>query len=145
MCARFTQTTWSYDWRAFYDIPMDGYCEWRTEDGAKQPYLVAGAEPLAVAGLWETWTDPAPGELLETCTVITTESAPDLRALRDRTPVMLADGTRRQAWLDPATLTEVLGQLILPLSGLHYRAVSKRVNKVGNDGPDLLDPIAAGT
>lgn len=48
------------------------------------------------------------------------------------------------AWLDPATtdpakVSRILAGVQPPLLAL--RAVSRDVNKVGNDSPDLIDPI----
>ncbi len=38
-------------------IPADGFYEWKTERGRKQPYRIAleGGAPFAFAGLWERW------------------------------------------------------------------------------------------
>jgi putative SOS response-associated peptidase YedK len=36
-------------------IPASGYCEWRAEGGAKQPYYFSAAEGgvLSISGLWD--------------------------------------------------------------------------------------------
>src|SRR5574340_888715 len=39
-------------------VPMDGFYEWKTLPDGKQPYIVKGDEPLAAAGLWDSWKDP---------------------------------------------------------------------------------------
>src|SRR5262245_56364130 len=48
-------------------FPADGFYEWRSEGGARRPYYVRAkdGQPLAFAGLWETWTGPN-GEEMET-------------------------------------------------------------------------------
>ncbi|MGH8882499.1 MAG: SOS response-associated peptidase, partial [Stackebrandtia sp.] len=54
-------------------VPADGWYEWRKlPDGKKQPYYVTpeDGEPLAFAGLWETWSRG--DDRLMTCTVLTT-------------------------------------------------------------------------
>jgi putative SOS response-associated peptidase YedK len=40
-------------------IPADGFYEWQSRDGAKQPHLIAATDggTLAFAGLWEHWQD----------------------------------------------------------------------------------------
>src|SRR5258706_10599937 len=54
-------------------VPADGYYEWRTVAGGKQPYYVhaLSGQPFALAGLWEHWVDPASGELLDSCVIVT--------------------------------------------------------------------------
>ena len=65
-------------------VPADGFYEWQQpaapESGGKAPKKVphyfrhSEAEALAIAGLWETWTDRATGEVVESCTLLTTEA-----------------------------------------------------------------------
>ena len=40
-------------------IPVSGYYEWRTINGAKQPYYfsASGAGVFSIAGLWDEWND----------------------------------------------------------------------------------------
>ena len=40
-------------------IPASGYYEWRTVNGAKQPYYFSASDTgvLSIAGLWEEWWD----------------------------------------------------------------------------------------
>jgi putative SOS response-associated peptidase YedK len=54
-------------------IPADGFYEWKTQGKVKQPYYISlkSGEPLAMAGLWESWKAPD-GSILRTCCVITT-------------------------------------------------------------------------
>ena len=61
-------------------VPADGFYEWKTEDGVKQPYriVVDDGDPFAMAGIWEVWTadkdgrDFAEGDELEAFTIVTT-------------------------------------------------------------------------
>jgi putative SOS response-associated peptidase YedK len=86
-------------------LPADGYYEWRrSHDGTRHPYRIARPDrgPLAFAGLWEVWRDPAAGPdapLLRTCTIITTAAAPSLAWLHDRMPVVLPTDAWDD-WLD---------------------------------------------
>ena len=46
-------------------VPIDAFYEWETTSTGKQPYAFAradGTPALAIAGLWESWRDPA-GEI----------------------------------------------------------------------------------
>jgi hypothetical protein len=55
-------------------IPMDGFYE-RKVPGDKIPYSISMKDdsPFVFGGLWEGWKDPANGEWLHTCTIITGE------------------------------------------------------------------------
>lgn len=52
------------------------------------------------AGLWETWTDKASGEVVRSCTVITTEPNKLCAPIHNRMPVIL----------DPADYAKWLGE-----------------------------------
>ena len=45
-------------------VPADAFYEWKVNGKTKQPYAIAmrDREPLALAGLWENWKDPATQE-----------------------------------------------------------------------------------
>ncbi|OYX13522.1 MAG: hypothetical protein B7Z15_07010, partial [Rhizobiales bacterium 32-66-8] len=122
-------------------VPADAFYEWqRTPDG-KQPYAIARANgaPLALAGLWENWRDPASGEWVRTFTILTCAANPRLAPLHDRMPVIL-DPADIPAWLagpDPAPLLRPL-----PAEAVTLWPVSTRVNSVRNDDESLLMPLA---
>ncbi|MBA3021406.1 SOS response-associated peptidase [Propionicimonas sp.] len=126
-------------------IPADGYYEWygHTVGDAKpikQPYFIrplAGG-PLVMAGLYEFWKAPD-GSWLTTATIITTAAADSVGRLHDRMP-MVVHPDNWDAWLDPEFVTEPTALLSVPAAGLEFFAVSTAVNKVGNDGPELLTP-----
>lgn len=57
-------------------IPADGFFEWqKVEKGNKLPYYIRSKDeaPFAFAGLWEKWQGKD-GQVIESCTIITTES-----------------------------------------------------------------------
>jgi hypothetical protein len=68
--------------------------------------------------------------------------------IHDRMPVMIPEAAWER-WLDPArtegaALGELKGLLIPSEDGsLEMYPVSRRVNDVHNDGPDLVEPIPA--
>lgn len=129
-------------------IPADGFYEWKAEKDGKQPYRIAFGEnrPFAFAGLWESWRDPAGGAKVETCTILTTDANDSLRWLHDRMPVILAPDDF-DLWLSPASTKERRQALLIPYKEstaygpLLVQPVSKAVNKVANDGPDLIKPL----
>ena len=98
-------------------VLLDGFYEWKKEEGPslsssssskKQPYYIhlAGDEPMALAGLWDTWHhSSADGGVLHTYTILTTDSGKRLRWLHDRMPVILRTKEMQKLWLnttDPA-------------------------------------------
>lgn len=133
-------------------VPMDGWYEWKpgSADGAKKPtktpfYMFAGdGEPLFMAGLWSTWRpkgadrDVPP---LVSCTIITTDSAAQLADIHDRMPLTISapDWDR---WLDPdAPIDEGLLRGHGDLDRIEIREVSRLVNSVRNNGPELIEPV----
>lgn len=127
-------------------LPADGYYEWypvTDERGkpAKQPYFIRPADgsPFVMAGLYEFWKAPD-GEWLTTATVITTTATDDVGHIHDRMPMAVAR-QNWDAWLDPRFDADPLGLLTVPAPDLTSFAVSTAVNKVANDGPELVRPL----
>jgi putative SOS response-associated peptidase YedK len=58
-------------------IPAKGFYEWVRNGKSKQPYYfeVGDGDVFAFAGLWDWWTDPR-GEVVESCTILTTTPNP---------------------------------------------------------------------
>lgn len=126
-------------------VPMDGWYEWQGQKGAKTPYFMFGAdgEPLFMAGLWSTWRPKdAPKEAppLVSCTIITTDAAGPLATIHDRMPLTISrDDWDR--WLDPdAPIDEGLLRGHGDLDRIEVREVSRLVNSVRNNGPELIEP-----
>lgn len=124
-------------------VPMDAYYEWRTLADGKQPFRIEGSEPLAAAALWDVWKDPKTGERLETFTIITTDAAASVRALHDRMPVILPLA-KLGLWLARDTPLDIAKQMLLPLDGLRFRPVSRRMNNSKNKARDDAAPIDEG-
>ncbi len=124
-------------------LPADGFYEWKTEKGAKQPYRITMADgrPFAFAGLWEAWQDREAGDTLESCSIITTDATPALARIHGRMPVIL-DPEAFAIWLDPDAAPETLQALLKPYDGpLTAHRVSPRVNKVANQDAALIEPL----
>jgi putative SOS response-associated peptidase YedK len=142
-------------------LPADGYYEWRAAGPdaptrRKQPFFITAVgsreggapPPLAMAGLYEIWHDPAqpqeePGSWWWTVTVVTTDAGVDVAEIHDRMPVLLAaDAIDR--WLDP-DLTEA-GQVAdllrpAPAGTLQAFPVATDVNNVRTNGEHLCAPL----
>lgn len=135
-------------------LPADGYYEWQKLPGAaKQPVYISPKDgrPLAFAGLYEIWRDPAlagedPDSWLWTATIITTTAPDEIGEIHDRMPMIIGRDSWAD-WLDPA-VSEVadLRALLVPAaaSGLRTYPVSAQVNSVRNNGPRLIEPLAPG-
>lgn len=148
-------------------VPAEGYYEWqappddapavtgpsgRRRKPPKQPFWIHPADggPLAFAGLYEFWRDPQradddPDRWLVTMTIVTGGAPTDdpaLAEIHDRQPVIL-DRARWGAWLDPhlTDTARVMALLRRPAPPLVATPVSTDVNAVGNDGPQLVEPV----
>ncbi|MCU1452957.1 MAG: response-associated peptidase [Acidimicrobiales bacterium] len=130
-------------------IPADGFYEWKRDPTRKQrqPFYVhrADGEPLALAGLWETWrgADRSDDERLRSCTILTTTPNELLAPIHDRMPVLLPPSAWDQ-WLDPEVDDlDALGRLLVPAPPdlLVAHPVSTDVNNVRNDDPHLIAPV----
>lgn len=126
-------------------IPADGFYEWESLGAYRQPYYVKAksGDPLAFAGLWESWMGPN-GEELETATIITTEANDTLRPIHHRMPVIVPPA-QFDLWLGGADEdTAEATALIKPAPGDRLEAfpVSAEVNRVANDSPRLIERTA---
>ena len=101
------------------------------------PY--SSGEPFAFAGLWETWRDPE-GELIHSCTIITTRPNDVLRPIHDRMPVILPPDLE-PLWLDADVKdSAILADILAPYPAELMQAyeVSALVNSPKNNVPDLI-------
>jgi putative SOS response-associated peptidase YedK len=127
-------------------VLVDGYYEWQATPLGKQPWFIrrADAEPFALAGLWETWTEAGGAAPLESCAILTTAAPRPLDAIHERVPVIIP-ATAWDGWLRPegADLDALAALLVAPTAAsLRAVRVGRRVNNVRNDGPDLIEPVA---
>lgn len=126
-------------------VPASGFYEWKKLAGRKQPYFIhaAGDELLALAGLWERWSNPE-GDSIDTFTILTTAANEAVQALHDRMPVLLGRGDY-EAWLNRETDLERVRQLLTryPSNSIQMHPVSSRVGNVRNDDPDLVTAVVA--
>jgi putative SOS response-associated peptidase YedK len=122
-------------------VPADAFYEWRALPDGKQPYAIARQDgtPLAFAGLWEGWRAPG-GEVVRTFAILTTAANDTMRPLHERMPVIM-EPVDWPVWLgetggEPPALMRPAAEGVLQLW-----PVSRAVNSVRNNGPDLLDRI----
>jgi putative SOS response-associated peptidase YedK len=126
-------------------IIADGFFEWEKIGKLKQPHYfgLRGYEPFAFAGLWQTWHKG--DKPVDSCTIMTTSANELVGEIHDRMPVILSPDDY-DLWLDPemqepAKLTRLYKPF--PASEMESRLVSMDVNKVANQGAELIEPIAS--
>ena len=123
-------------------IPASGFYEWQMRSGVKQPYQIhpAGGGLMAFAGLWEHWE--AQGQVLRSCTILTTAANAAIAPLHDRMPVIL-DRADHATWLAAESSPEVLQALLKPCAEdwLIADPVSRHVNSPANDDSACIQPL----
>lgn len=125
-------------------LPADGFYEWEPKERGRTPHWVHRSDglPMAFAGVWATWRDPAGDCLVRSCAIVTTRAEGVVSAIHDRMPVAL-DPTVWDAWLDRSITDPAQAEgLIRPIDPALITAhpVSSRVNSVRNDDPGLCHP-----
>ena len=127
-------------------VLADGFYEWRRMGNSRIPMRIVmkSGEPFAFAGLWDSWRDPE-GEMVRSCTIITTEPNELLRPIHDRMPAILSRDAE-PLWLDddlqaPGLLGTVLSPY--PADLMEAYRVSNLVNRPSNDGPEVVLPEEA--
>ena len=129
-------------------IVADGFYEWQRTGKQRQPFFIRLREdrPFGLAGLWESWHSPD-GSVIESCTILTTESNELIRPIHDRMPVIVAPEDYDR-WLDRATTRpEVLEPLLRPYPSEQMAAypVSPMVNSPASDNPRCVEPVGGAT
>jgi putative SOS response-associated peptidase YedK len=143
---RATTSTWRSAWTSSRVIvPADGWYEWVLEEGAKQPYYITpiDGEPLFFAGLSGVRHGAVPRE--DKGFVIVTDAAGEgMLDVHDRRPLVFSAEVA-EAWLDPSTTfeeaTHLANNASRPVEAFRWFAVSKGVNKTGNDDSAFNEPL----
>jgi putative SOS response-associated peptidase YedK len=129
-------------------ILADGYYEWQaTGAKVKTPYWIhaPGDRPFGMAGLWTSNHRVHSGHDIRSATVITVPANEDTCQVHDRMPAMQWGGEEILHWLadradprDAAALSQELAPS--PAGSLECRRVSRLVNRVQVDSPELISP-----
>jgi putative SOS response-associated peptidase YedK len=123
-------------------IIASGFYEW-TKDaaGARDPWYITRCDgaPLALAGLWQHWRDPASGEDIRSVAALTVAANTAMRKIHHRMPVII-EPHDRALWLGEQ------GKGAAPLMRaasndvLHWHRTSRAVNSNRAVGPELIAP-----
>ncbi len=127
-------------------IVADGFYEWdKTNPKKKVPirFSLSDDSLFAFAGLADRWCGPT-GEVIESCSIITTEPNALVQPTHNRMPVILhpADYDR---WLNPLNQEVAALQPLLvpfPADAMRAERVSDAINNAKNDVDPCL-PVAA--
>jgi putative SOS response-associated peptidase YedK len=101
---------------------------------------------MAMAGLYEDWTDRESGEVIQTCTIITTAANPFMEKIHNtkkRMPVILPR-ENENSWIDPDLTAEKALRFLSPVGEDQMAAhtISRLISKRGVDKnvPGLTEP-----
>lgn len=132
-------------------LPIQLFYEWQKilEEGMplkkgqrKQPYAIAmkDRQPFGVAGLYDTWTDPATGQPTNTFTVVTCEANSLMATIHDRMPVILA-AENYERWI--ACIEPDPDDLMMPYPSdlMEIWPISSKVNSPSYKAADVADPV----
>lgn len=130
-------------------IPADGFYEWEPPEEGRTPHRVyrADGHPMVFAGIWASRLDPESGDWQRTCSIITKQAEGVVSSIHDRMPVSLIPDVW-DAWLDRGLRDpEAAAALLQPIDpdSIMEHVVSRRVNSVKNNTPDLHDRTEAET
>jgi putative SOS response-associated peptidase YedK len=122
-------------------IPASGFYEWKKAGKEKTPLYITlkDDEPMGFAGICGTWKS-SDGEVVESCTIVTTVPNEFMEPIHDRMPVILPPDAQN-GWLDNnTTVPTALKEFLVPYdpTEMQAREVVPKVNSVANDGPDLI-------
>ena len=104
--------------------------------------VMKSGEPFAFAGLWDSWRDPG-GDIVRSCTIMTTEPNDLLRPIHNRMPVILPR-EMESFWLDPDVEDPgTLSSILVPYPGgeMQVYEVASLVNRPSIDGPEIIVPV----
>ena len=125
-------------------VPATGFYEWKSAPDGKIPYYIRRRDEglFAFAGIYDACEGPE-GKINRTFAIVTTAPNELLAKVHNRMPFIL-EPEEEDLWLSakPENIEGLLARL-KPLSGekLEMYRVSKMVNWVRNDSPDLVQRV----
>jgi putative SOS response-associated peptidase YedK len=128
-------------------IAADGFIEWETLGGQKQPhwFRLAGQKRFAFAGVWEPPCPAGKYPTEETFAILTVAANPDVSPFHDRMPAMLLP-EQFASWLEPKTSLDDIEAMLKPLAegSIVSHPISRQINKPALDRRELLEPVVVG-
>lgn len=129
-------------------IIAGGFFEWQLGEKTKIPWYISlkSGEPFLFAGLYDRWRDPLTGEILNSCSIITTRANPLMEKIhntRKRMPVILNREIETE-WItgEPSLLNRK--QLLVPFKEADLKAytVTPRLSSSNANpaDPSIIEP-----
>lgn len=122
-------------------VPADGFYEWSKLQKIKRPFHLGMSDDslFAFAGVWDAWRSPE-GNVLESCTILTTTPNSLVSDLHDRMPVIIPREYYEQWLRAPASEA---AKLLQPFDAALMRRyeVSSLVNNPKNESADCIIPV----
>jgi len=116
-------------------VPVDGYYEWQKTPDGKQPWFISGLnDPLYFAGIYNISIN---GEM--NVAILTMPTSPDIADIHHRMPISFQPDLFAR-WLS-GTPDEASDLVAVADQHFTKYLVSKDVNSVRNDGPQLIAPV----
>ncbi len=129
-------------------IMADGFYEWHSEAGAKQPYYITRKDQniFTFAGVWDQWISPDQSNSIQSCSIITTEANSFMTKIHCRMPVIISE-QHQHDWLSTkqsSSHSELISSLLQQsdYSVMQSYVVSKTVNSPKNDYQELIKNIS---
>jgi putative SOS response-associated peptidase YedK len=127
-------------------ILADGFYEWTKADKARgipatpHYFRMKDGSPFAFAGLWEIWESPE-GDLLKSCTIITTAANSVVSPVHERMPVIFTPAAGWD-WLAERPADQLLAMLKpFPPEAMTGYPVSRLVNDSKREDPAMIQAV----
>jgi putative SOS response-associated peptidase YedK len=124
-------------------VPADAFIEGTTAEKLDKPYLIYLRErkPFAFAGIWDTWSDPSTGEIMQSFAIITTVANALLQKLpHHRSPVIL-EKSMEQKWLQGEHLNDITWMLKpYPAELMNGYPIGRGIKNPGANGLEYIQP-----
>lgn len=123
-------------------VIANGFYEWTKDaEGARDPWYITRTDkaPLALAALWQPWTDPQNGEDMRGVAALTVAANTAMQAIHHRMPVIV-EPADYALWLGEngkgaAPLMRAASEDVL-----EWHRVARTVNSNRASGPELIEP-----
>jgi putative SOS response-associated peptidase YedK len=121
-------------------VLADGYYEWKTVSGKRQPFrfVLRNRQPFAMAGIWERpeFDDEPP-----TFAILTTQANELATEVHDRMPVILPIEYEHRWLAETGSGTHLNLPLTYPADEMRSYPVTPRMNKTSFNEPDAILPL----
>lgn len=125
-------------------VIADAFIEGTTKERLDKPYVVylKDRRPFAFAGIWDEWLNKETGELIKSCSIITTTANSLLTKLpHHRSPVILEEGMEKK-WLEAEHLNDITWMLKpYDADKMNAYPIDKQIKNPRAEGMELIQPV----